>query len=257
MKTSWFKSLIIAGAIVLMSGTTVTTVFAQRSGHGGGGRGGHGPSRGGGSYRPSTGRVYGGGNRMGYIGRRPGHIYRPGFGIYRRPFYGYRSYYRPYLGLRINVLPFGYYPFFFGADQFYYSGGLFYREYDNAYKVVVPPVGAEVPSIPSDAKEVQINGQTYYEYKGVYYNIAKNADGKSVYVVAGKDGVLNTDTDQNDPAIADKAVQIGDMADKLPDGSREVFIKGERYYVTDDGVYYEEVVNGDKVTYKVVGIGNP
>ena len=252
MKTSWFKSLIIAGAIVLMSGATVTTVFAQRSGHGGGGRGGHGFSRGGGSsFRPSTGHGF----RGGYIGSRPARIYRPGFGIYRRPFYGYRSYYRPYLGLRINVLPFGYYPFFFGADQFYYSGGLFYREYDNAYKVVVPPVGAEVPSIPSDAKEVQINGQTYYEYKGVYYNVVKNADGKSVYVVAGKDGVLNTDA--NDPGTADKAVQVGDLTDKLPDSSREVFIKGERYYVTDDGVYYEEVVTGDKVTYKVVGLGNP
>lgn len=254
MKTSWLKSLIITGAIVLMSGAAVTSVFAQRSGHGGG-RGGYGPSRGGGSYRPSTGHIFRGGNRIGYLGRRSGHIYRPGFGIYRRPFFGYRTYYRPYLGLRINVLPFGYYPFFFGADQFYYSGGLFYREYDNAYKVVVPPVGAEVPNIPSDAKEVQINGETYYEYKGVYYNIIKNADGKSVYVVAGKDGVLNTD--RNDPDASDKAVQIGDLTAQLPDSAREVFIKGERYYVTDDGVYYEEIVTGDKLTYKVVGLGNP
>lgn len=253
MKTSWFKPLIIAGAIVLMSGATVSTVFAQRSGHGGG-RGGHGPSRGGSSYRPSTGQVFRGGNRIGYIGRRPGHIYRPGFGIYRRPFYGYRSYYRPYLGLRINVLPFGYYPFFFGTDQFYYSGGLFYREYDNAYKVVVPPVGAEVPNIPSDAKEVQINGQTYYEYKGVYYNIIEKADGKSVYVVAGKDGVLNTDS--NNSAAKDRGVQVGDVVETLPESSREVFIKGERYYVTDDGVYYEEVVNGGKISYKVIGLDN-
>ncbi|WP_233603265.1 DUF6515 family protein [Pedobacter sp. KBW06] len=247
MKTSWFKSLIIAGAIVLMSGATVNTVFAQRHG---GGRGGHGFSRGGGSFRPSTGHAF----RGGYIGSRSARIYRPGFGIYRRPFYGYRSYYRPYLGLRINVLPFGYYPFFFGPDQFYYSGGLFYREYDNTYKVVVPPVGAEVPSIPSDAKEVQINGQTYYEYKGVYYSIAEKADGKSVYVVAGKDGVLNTDSNSSDPK--DRGVQVGDVVDTLPESSREVFIKGERYYVTDAGVYYEEVVNGGKITYKVIGLDN-
>ena len=120
---------------------------------------------------------------------------------------------------------------------------------------MVPPVGAEVPNIPSDAKEVQINGETYYEYKGVYYNVIKNADGKSVYVVAGKDGVLNTD--RNDPETSDKAVQIGDLTAQLPDSAREVFIKGERYYVTDDGVYYEEIVTGDKLTYKVVGLGNP
>jgi hypothetical protein len=254
MKTSWFKSLVIAGAIVLLSGATVTNVFAQRSGHSGG-RGGHGASRGGSSYRPSTGHAFRGGNRIGYVGRRPGHIYRPGFGIYRRPFYGYRNYYRPYLGLRINVLPFGYYPFFFGADQFYYSGGLFYREYDNAYKVVVPPVGAEVPNIPSDAKEVQINGQTYYEYKGVYYSITEKGDGRSVYVVAGKDGVLNTDL--NNSEAKDGDVQMGDVVEILPEGSRQVFIKGERYYMTDAGVYYEEVINGGKITYKVVGVDNP
>lgn len=256
MKTSWFKSLVVVGSIVLVTGFTTTNVMAQRHGGGGGGgrgiSGGGGMSRGagisraGGSFsRPSAGAFRAGG----YAYHRPGIGYRPFYRPYRRPYFGYYHFYRPYLGISINVLPYGYYPFFFGPDQFYYSGGLFYRQYDNAYKVVVPPVGAEVPSIPSGAKEVVINGQTYNEYKGVYYSTTQNADGKTVYVVAGKDGVLNTDDNSN---ATGTGVQIGDVVSQLPDGYREVTIKGDKYYVTDDGIYYEKITNGDQVTYKVV-----
>lgn len=209
------------------------------------GRGGR-PSYGG---RPAFGgrSSYGGrafyGNRGGY-GRG---YYRPGFGGYRRPYY---SFYRPYLGFSIGILPFGYYPFYYGADQFYYADGLFYRQYDTQYKVVVPPVGAEVPSIPKDAQQVVINGQTYYEYKGVYYSETANADGKTVYIVAGKDGVLNT---PDGTINADNIPQIGDIVTALPDGSRQVMLKGEKYYVSEDGVYYEEVIDANNnVTYKVV-----
>lgn len=252
MKTSNLKLSIIAGCLTLMTVFSVNEVMAQRPSRGqsgGGGRPGagtgHQPSRPIGPSRPS---------RPSYSrppSYRPPH--RPGYvRPYYRPYYRY-NYYRPYLGLRINVLPYGYHPFYFGPDQFYYSGGLFYRQYDNNYQVVVPPVGAEIPSIPSEAKEVTINGQTYYEYKGVYYNATKNADGKTVYVVAGKDGVLNTD---GNAAEQDAGPQVGDVVEQLPDGCREVFIKGEQYFVSEDGVYYEKTVSGDKVSYKVIGLGN-
>lgn len=197
--------------------------------------------------RPGYGRpVYG---RPGY--GRPGY-YRPGYrrsyyGFYGRPNYGYYNYYRPYLGFSFNVLPFGYYPFMFGADQFYYSGGLFYRQYDNQYKVVDPPVGAEIKELPEDAREIVINGQTFFEYKGVYYTAVQNAEGKTVYTVAGKDGVLNTDAD------AEGIPEIGEVVTELPEGSNEVVLKGERYFVSPDHVYYEEVVDGTTVTYRVVG----
>jgi len=192
--------------------------------------------------RPGGGRYYGG-----VRGRYGRPYYGRGFGGYNRPYY---NYYRPFLGISIGVLPFGYYPFYYGANQFYYSGGLFYQQYDNQYKVVVPPVGAEVPTLPTEAQEVVINGQTYYEYKGVYYSEAANADGKTVYVVAGKDGVLNT----ADGAIsADNIPQIGDVVAALPDGSRQVMLKGEKYYVSEDGVYYEEILDGNnKTSYRVV-----
>ncbi|QNK64969.1 hypothetical protein H7F33_11975 [Pedobacter sp. PAMC26386] len=227
--------------MLIFSGFT-TSAFAQRGrGGGGGGRSFHGPSVG--SF---------GGRGSVHTGVRAGYHYRPvGWG-YRRPYYSYRSFYRPYLGFGISVLPFGYYPFFYGADQFYYSGGLFYRQYDDQYKVVVPPIGAEVPNLPSDAESVVINGQTYYEYKGVYYSEQKDADGKTTYIVAGKDGVLNTDNNGNDNN-ADNGPQIGDVVSQLPEGYKEVMVKGSKYYVSDYGVYYEQIFDGGKVSYKVIG----
>jgi len=296
METSKFKSLIIAGAIILISGFTADSVWAQRSARGGGsGGGGSQVSAGGGNRpsrpsqgsivqgnrpsRPSQGNISGGnrpsrpsigtGSRPNYrptrpagsayrpgYGYRPGYHYRPGYG-YHRPYYGYYyNYYRPFLGISLSVLPYGYYPFYFGSDQFYYSGGFFYRQYDDGYKVVVPPVGAQVPSIPSDAKQIVINGQSYYEYKGVYYSTTVDADGKTVYTVAGKDGVLDTDNGATAVDDAGNLPQVGDVVDQLPDGSRDVMIKGAQYYVSEDGVYYEKNVDGDKVSYKVIGIGN-
>lgn len=238
MKLSNFKSLIVVAAILIFSGLT-TSVFAQRGGRGFGGRSFHGPSRSSFSRGPSM-----------HIGIRAGYHYRPvGWG-YRRPYYAYRSFYRPYLGFRINVLPFGYYPFYYGADQFYYSEGLFYRKYNDEYKVVVPPVGASVSSLPADAQQVVINGQTYYEYKGVYYSESQNADGKTVYIIEGKDGVLNTDSGN----AADNGPEIGDVVSQLPEGYKEVMVKGNKYYVSDYGVYYEQIFGDDgKVSYKVIG----
>ena len=214
------KGLVVFAAAAMIATLSMESVSAQRpsrsGGSSGGGRSGSiGPSRGGGSisrqpsmhapgrgsYAPSNGgrppRPNYSYNRPGYrpgLGySRPGYGYRPGYGrAYYRPYYSYYNFYRPFLGFRIGVLPYGYYPFWYGPTQFYYSGGLFYQQNNSQYEVVTPPVGAEVPNLPSDANQVTINGVDYYEYKGVYYTQKENADGKTVYVVAGKDGILNT-----------------------------------------------------------------
>ncbi|SDD29532.1 DUF6515 family protein [Pedobacter soli] len=272
------KGLVVFAAAAMITTLSVGSVSAQRPSRSGGSGGGHsgsiGPSRGGGSIsrQPSMqapgrgsfspGRVgvrperpgysY---NRPGYrpgVGYRPGYRsgygYRPGFGRpYYRPYYSYYNFYRPFLGFRIGVLPYGYYPFWFGANQFYYSGGLFYQQNNSQYEVVTPPVGAEVPNLPSDANQVTINGVDYYEYKGVYYTQKENADGKTVYVVAGKDGILNTTDGPVDTH------QIGDIINQLPEGCREVTIKNEKYFVSPDDVYYEEVVDGNNISYRVIG----
>lgn len=120
-------------------------------------------------------------------------------GVYFRGgyhYYGgyYNRFYAPRLGLRINVLPYGYYPFYWGDDQFYYNNGLFYQQYDNTqYEVVAPPMGAIVPTVPNDAKSITIDGVQYYESNGVYYEPVTTSDGTTGYKIVGKDGELNTD----------------------------------------------------------------
>jgi hypothetical protein len=246
MKGLNLKSLVIGAAAVVIIAAEANTASAQR--HSGWSTRSSGYSRG---YRgASSGGLYVG--QRNRISR-----YRSGVGIYRsgysRAYFPGRTrfYYGPHIGLSLRILPFGYYPFFFGNTQFFYSGGLYYRHYDDNYRVVVPPVGAEVPSIPSDARQVTINGKTYYEYKGVYYDSVVNNDGKTVYVIAGKDGVLNTPTGTSD---SEQPIQVGDEVDVLPQNAKEVTLKGEKYYVSDDGVYYQEVIIDGKTTYRVVGM---
>lgn len=247
MKSLTFKSLLIIATSVCIVAIESNTASAQR--------------RGGWSNRSSGySRSFPGVNRGGemYAARRNRiQPFRSGYGNYSRSYlHTYmpgrsRFYYRPHIGLSLNILPYGYYPFLFGNTQFYYSGGLYYRQYDDSYRVVVPPIGAEVPKIPSDAEQVTINGQMYYEYKGVYYNPVVNNDGKTVYIIAGKDGVLNTPDNMADTT---QAVQIGDEVEALPQNVKEVMLKGEKYFVSEDGVYYEEVIEGDKTNYRVVGL---
>jgi hypothetical protein len=200
------SGLALAG---LLSVALVSTANAQRGFHGGGG-GGH--FRGGGGFRGGIGIGFGG----------------IGFG-----FYGY-----PHFGYRIGFLPYGYYPFYFGTDLYYYYGGVFYRPYDGGgYEVAIPPVGAVVPGMPRGAKSIVIDGQQYYEFNGVYYQPSTDDKGKVIYIIAGKDGVLNTNGDDDNNA---PAPQVGDVVNQLPENCRKVSLNGKRYYVSPDGIYYED-----------------
>lgn len=305
---------VLVGSLVILA--SFSTAEAQHGGHGGGGgRGssGGGRSVGGGARisaaprgnfgggarisaaprgnfgggariasvpRYAPGRVYGGVN-VG-IGVRSNYFYR-GAGFYGRPYYGvgygayYRSYY-PHIGIFFNVLPFGYYPFYFGGYPYYYNEGLFYQPYNGGYQVVAPPVNAEVPRLPRGAQEIVINGQQYFEKDGVYYQPIVNEDGRKVYRVAGKDGVLNTDngtqqqvnpqqqqpTDNNsnnnnntDNNNVIGMPRVGDVVNAVPQDSRAVRINGEKLFVSPDGVYYQEDNSGNTRIFKVVGVPNP
>lgn len=253
MKRLLHSATIVFALIFGMVSLQQSNAYAQRPSRGGGG--GHissGISRGSffhsspQSYRSS--RSYSRPERPGYNYSTPRYRsnYRSYYG-YRPRYYRYYNFYRPFLGFRLNILPYGYYPFYYGNDQYYYSGGLFYRPFQNSYEVVVPPVGANVPNLPDGAQPITINGTNYYEYKGVYYTQQLTSDNKTVYVVAGKDGILNT-TD----GLVDNH-QVGDIVKQLPANSQEVSIKNETMYVSPDGVYYEQVVDGDNVSYQVIG----
>jgi hypothetical protein len=135
---------------------------------------------------------HGGGGGI-HIGGHSGFAFRGGLGFhngfgYHRGFFGY-----PAVGFRLGLLPFGYYPFYWGPNLYYYYGGVFYTPNDNGgYEVTTPPVGAAVPTLPKGAQSIVIDGKQYYEFNGVYYQATTDDQGKVVYVVAGKDGVLNT-----------------------------------------------------------------
>lgn len=244
---------------------------APRGGFGGGNRIAAGP-------RFAPGRFYGGGIRGGVnlnLNYRGGYGYGRSYPYYRGGYYGgygaYNRGYFPHIGFYINTLPYGYYPFSYGGYPYYYNEGLFYQQYNDGYQVVAPPVGAEVPHLPRGAKDITIDGKQYFEKDGIYYLPIINQDGRKVYQVAGKDGVLNTDdSQQNDPQYNNGAPQtnnqypqqqyntnlprVGDVVNSVPSDSRKVKINGEKLFVSLDGVYYQEDNSGDTRIFKVVGV---
>jgi len=177
---------------------------------------------------------------------------RPYAGYYNAHGY-YNSFYAPHLGFRLNVLPYGYYPFYFGPYQYFYSDGLYYQYENNQYSVVEPPIGAAINTLPNNAQSIVINGIQYYELNGVYYQPITKDDGTVVYQVAGKDGELNTDGN-GDMQVAVPVLKIGDMFNSLPEGTRTININGQRLYVSPDDYYYQETRdNNNNKVYKIVG----
>lgn len=191
-------------------------------------------------YRTYPGLQYG----RNYVSPRPRGFY------YRNRGY-YATYYTPQIGFRIGVLPVGYYPFYWGQDQYFYSDGLYYTQQDNNYTVVEPPIGATIEKLPSKAQPISINGMQYYELNGVYYQPITRDDGTLAYQIAGRDGELNT-ADAGSPQ--DDLPQVGDLVDNLPDGCKILRLNGQKYYVSQEGYYFQQAVdtNGDKV-FKIVG----
>jgi len=241
----------------LLSALMITTASAQRGGgfHGGGGfRGGFHSSTGSG-FHGSTGVS---GNARAGVGYRSGTGYFAGRGFHSgafyRPGFGYYGY--PHLGFYLGVLPFGYYPFFWGSAWYYYYGGIFYSPYaGGGYQVASPPIGAGIPSLPKNANPIKIDGVQFYEADGVYYKEGVDDKGKTIYIVAGKDGVLNTDDSVTDPNATVAAPRIGDIVNQLPDGCRKVSLNGKKYFVSPNGIYYEKVrdPNGN-VGYRIVSL---
>ncbi|WP_461449649.1 DUF6515 family protein [Mucilaginibacter sp.] len=242
----------------LLSVAVITTASAQHGGggfHGGGGGGGgfHGGGvSSGSSFRGSSyASSFRGGVGVGAhgVGYARGGFYRPGFG-----YYGY-----PHLGFYLGVLPFGYYPFYWGDDLYYYYGGVFYTPYDGGgYQVTVPPVGAAIPSLPQGAKSIMIDGQQFYELNGVYYKSSVNDQQKTVYVVAGRDGVLNTNGDNSATGDEVAAPQVGDIVNELPDGCHKVTLNGKKYFVSPNDIYYQPYTdeNGNN-GFRIASVPDP
>ncbi len=211
-------------------------------------------------YYPSRGQVF---VRMPgpYISLQfGGNPYYYSGGLFYRPYGSYFSVVIPPVGIHISTLPIGYWPLRWGGYPYYYYNGIFYRQGNNDYEVVQAPVGAEVPALPRDARAVVIDGQKFYEYNGTYFKESIRANGEIWYKVEGKHGVLNTDNNtpmEQSPvannASANHQPAIGDITDQLPANSKAVVINGKKFYVTPDNIYYEELIEGNTLRYKVAG----
>lgn len=174
-------------------------------------------------------------------------------GYYYRPYGSYFQLVAPPIGISIGVLPRGYRSIYVGSVPYYYYGGTYYRpgKNPNTYDVVDAPLGASVPELPQDAKVVVINGQKYYEMDGTYYKEDIRDNSEIWYTVVGKDGKLNTEEATEAPE--DNGPQVGDVVDKLPADCRTVVVNGQKYYVSPDDIYYEEVIGKNTISYKIVG----
>jgi hypothetical protein len=212
-------------------------------------------------YYPSRGQIF-------Y--HRPGNLITLQFGgnpyyysggLFYKPFGGNYQVIHPPLGIRVGILPSGYWSLRMGGLPYFYFNGIFYRQKNKEYEVVKAPVGAQVPAIPRDAKVMVVDGSKYYEYNGTYFKEFINQDGQIWYNVEGKNGVLNTDNNNpiiiNQPSttnVQQKALpKIGDILDQLPTDAKTIVINGKKYFVTPDNVYYEEFIDGNSLKYKVVG----
>ncbi len=308
MKINMFNRLAMMVLLIAMLFVSADAL-AQRGRGGGGYRGGgfsgtrtYSGSR----YQPIY--HFGGGVHVGggyYAPRGSYHYYGPGYGaarVYYHPHYSYIGFggmnygyynglfYRSYgfglhltlppLGIRIGVLPYGYYPFYFGPNPYYYYGGIFYSPYnDGGYQVVAPPLGALVPELPAGAKTDVINGQEFYEYYGTFYVREIRDNGETWFRVVGRNGRLETGKPQYDdqyqpaPPSQTKPYQqpqqvqpqpqqaapdttapaTGDLVSKLPDGCVTVTINGEQYFKSPEGNYYQQVIGDDnKVMYQII-----
>lgn len=175
-------------------------------------------------------------------------------------FYGYYDgFYEPVfapIGIRIRVLPIGYYPIYIGPSLFYYYDGIYYRKYqDNSdeYEVVDAPMGAVVKSLPKGATKVVLNGEKFYEFNGNYYKEGTNSKNEVVYTVVGKNGVINNSDDQPEVSSFPQAPELGDEITTLPENSKQVTINGDVLYVTPDNLYLKAQTVNNTTTYKIVG----
>jgi len=72
----------------------------------------------------------------------------------------------------------------YGFNQpYYYYNGVFYDDYQTSYRVVAPPVGAIVESIPAGYETITIDGETYYKAGNVQYKPVVQDNGEIWYQV--------------------------------------------------------------------------
>jgi hypothetical protein len=78
---------------------------------------------------------------------------------------------RPYPepGQFIDILPQGHREVFWGKERYHFLNGVWYRPIGRQFLVVAPPIGINVPFLPSFHTTFWVNGIPYYYANQVYY----------------------------------------------------------------------------------------
>jgi uncharacterized protein DUF6515 len=156
----------------------------------------------------------------------------------RRVYTYHRYYYHPY---RPYVYGASWHPvgFFLGAiaatativainnAEYRYDAGVFYEPGNGGYRVVAPPAGAIVPSLPPDVATIPVGDETFYYFGGVFYAAA---EGGGYQIV---------------PAPA------GAIVFNLPEGATTEQA-GDITYLQYNGAYYQPVRVDGQDAYEVV-----
>ncbi|MDE2371352.1 MAG: hypothetical protein KGN16_20455 [Burkholderiales bacterium] len=84
----------------------------------------------------------------------------------------HHDHYYPARGAVFGALPGGAIGIGFGADRWFFHGGVWFRPYGGRYIVGLPPYGIIVPILPPDCSTLWIAGIAYYYANGIYYTTA-------------------------------------------------------------------------------------
>jgi hypothetical protein len=86
-------------------------------------------------------------------------------------FYGNEYHFYPYVNIAATVeLSSDCVAVGFDGLTYYYDRGTFYQQdQQGQYVAVAPPIGIMVSVLPPHARQIDINGQIYFRYKGICY----------------------------------------------------------------------------------------
>jgi hypothetical protein len=115
----------------------------------------------------------------------------------------------------------------FGGYGYRYCDGVYYRPYNNIFRVVAPPIGIFINVLPYGYSRIYVHDYPYYYYNGTYYDYRNS----NYYVVSPP---------------------VGAVVESLPAGYETVTIDGETYYIVDGAQYKPFVQDNGEIWYEVV-----
>ena len=177
------------------------------------------------------GGYYGRGGGVGYY-----HPSRPMF-LFGHPHYGYYYHpFRPYywgpsyhpIGFFTGVLIGTAIELSWQNRAYHYYNGVYYEPYNSGYRVIAPPAGIRINSLPPGFDEIPVNGVNFYYYGGTFY---RNYGGG--YEVT--------------------AAPVSAVVYNLPNGAQETTIDGNKY-VFFNNTYFQPFNDNGTDAYEVVDI---